>query len=100
MGESERCRMTSKLRIRHPGWVIDAARSLSRTAYLLEAGRIPKSIEIQPIVVPVRRLLRGVYGGNAKAVWYLFWWAVSSGMSDLWHMHLVPFWHLTVLGKT
>jgi hypothetical protein len=84
--------------IKHRTWVIGAARSIKTTVRLYEHGSIPTSIETPMIVVPVKRLLRGVYGSDLAAALALlfmalrvlpgqFMWAVRS------------FWLFTVLRK-
>jgi len=60
----------------------------------------PHSIEVQMVVVPIRRALRGIYGSNARAVWHMFLWTLDSGVRDWWYLQWLPFWNLKVLCKT
>lgn len=90
----------SQGRIQHPDWVIDAEKSVHSVVELYKLQRLPNSIEVPMIVTPMRRMLRGIYGSNMKAAWALLKWAINSLIRDLWNMHWIPFWNLTVLRKT
>jgi hypothetical protein len=54
-------------RIAHPDWVKDAADKVASVAELYVRGSIPASIEVWMLVVPAKRLLRGVYGSDLRA---------------------------------
>src|SRR5579864_551517 len=65
-----------KRSVAHPDWILDACSSLSKTAALYSKRIIPGSIEVPMIVVPVKRILRGVYGSDLRAALALLWQAL------------------------
>lgn len=90
----------SKRRIKHPNWVTGAAISIAASAELLKADRLPKSIEVRMLVVPTKRLLRGVYGSDLSAALALLGEALRAIPRDWYHFKWTPFWHMRVLFKT
>lgn len=63
--------------IKHPDWVLDAAGSLTRSMSLYAKRQIPGCIEAPLVVVPVKRILRGVYGSDLRAALALLWMALE-----------------------
>ena len=89
---------TRKQAIAHPGWILDALSSLSRTSALYAKGVIPGSIETPMIVVPIKRVLRGVYGSDMSAALALLGMALAGVRREMGNC-MRDFWQFKVLRK-
>ena len=79
----------------HPDWVSDASRSIADSVRLLENNLLPRTITSGMLVIPCRRYLRGIYGSDFRAVWFLFWMACASLRERL-HNRIYCFWRYRV----
>jgi hypothetical protein len=84
--------------IKHRDWVISAGRSIQTAIRLYADGTLPHSIETPMIVVPVKRLLRGVYGSDLAAAFALLFMALRV-LPGQFTWALRSFWLFTVLRK-
>lgn len=88
----------TKKHVVHPDWVKDAEKSLHGTMALYADGALPESIEVPMIVIPVKRLLRGVYGSERGYLWALLCQWVESLPGEAWS-RLCRFWKFTILRR-
>ena len=89
---------TSQKAVAHPEWILDALSSLSRTSALYAKGLIPGSIEAPMIVVPIKRVLRGVYGSDLRAALALLRMALAGVRREMGNC-MRDFWQFKVLRK-
>lgn len=86
--------------IAHPDWLPDACESLRKSLELHRDKRIPASIKVPMLVVPIKRVLRGVYGSSLRMALALLMDALRDIPYDFWNLRVIPFWHLKILRKT
>ena len=76
-------------KVARPDWVPVSTRSLHKTLDLIESGRLPEVLTKPMLVVPIRYVLRSLYGSNMKAAAALFKYALGQEIEDfrgrLWH---------------
>ena len=83
--------------IKHPDWVLGASGDLTRTMALYAKRQIPGCIEAPLVVVPVKRILRGVYGSDLRAALALLTMALQELPSKI-QCRIREFVLFTVLG--
>ena len=54
-------------KVAHPDWLPRATASLRKTIDLMENGSLPPCLTKPMLVVPMRWVLRSIYGNNLKA---------------------------------
>lgn len=87
---------TTTRRIKHRDWVIAATKSLQECTALLAGGKLPDSIEVFMVLAPAKRVLRGIYGNDLNAAWFLLWQALIEWIESLpWRIRI--FWRYTVM---
>ena len=79
----------------HPDWLPGATASLRKTLDLMENGSLPKCLTKPMLVVPMRWVLRSIYGSNLKAALALLRLALSGIVEDV-HGRLYRFWRYRV----
>lgn len=89
----------TKRRVANRSAVLGGSEALMKAADLYGRNQLPSSIEVPMLLVPVRRILRGLYGSNSRAAWELLKLAAVSTLRDIWRLRIVPFFLFKVLRK-
>jgi hypothetical protein len=72
-------------RVKQPECFAGGADAFERTLKLYHDGNLPASIEGQMLVVPILRMLRGVYGtSNFGVALCLLWHAIGGAWLSVW----------------
>jgi hypothetical protein len=79
----------------HPDWLPAATASLRKTLDLMDNGSLPKCLTKPMLVVPMRWVLRLIYGSNLKSAMALLWLALGGVVEEM-HGYLYRFWRYRV----
>lgn len=84
-------------RVKHPDWVLRHGQSFCRSMKLYSINRTPQVLDVFLLVTPIAGVLRGIYGGIFRALWFMFChyakermnWAVTVGIPAWWHFTIL-----------
>lgn len=88
--------MITRYTVTHPDWMKHAVPSLKRSLKLYESGSLPAAIEAWMLTVPIRHVLRSIYGNNFTAAMILLWMALTELPGKAWDW-LCMSWRYKVL---
>ena len=83
----------------HPDWLPGATASLRKTLELMDNGSLPVCLTKPMLVVPMRWVLRSIYGNNLKAALALLWYALGQEAEDF-RGRLYRFWRYRICMKS